>query len=784
MLSSPRPRRGGETAWSVALLAGVWLFTFFDVVARGRTFVGGDPQIHHFPLLALVRPLWSMQGGLPLWNPLLATGQPWAANPEQAAFHPLTALFLLLPAGIAFRLQVLLPVLAAAAGGLFLGRALGRSRAASLLLATTWGFGGALLSATQYFPNLFAAAALPWVLGFAARIGAGGSRRDLAGLALAEGLLCAAGEPTQVLLSAPLAHLAAGTASRGEPEGTPPPAGPPRARVAALVLAGIALGAVVAAPVLVPGLLHGRKTVRARALPPEVAGLWSASPFRLGELLLPSTLGGPRGGADPVANARRAEWRRSLYPGRNEPYLESIYPGLVTTLLAAFAWRRARGGLAWAGAAALCGLVALGTHAPLWEAVRALPLLSGTRYPEKLLLVVGLALSVSAAFGLDALAVAGEASRRRLALAAAALAGVALAAPVFLSPAATAAFPGRILAAQGVVQGAIAAAAALLVAALGARRPRLLPGALLLLAAADVAVRGRDLLRTGPPEALVTLPPQAGQLLASPPRGYLFHAAAHRAERWDAATLGSPPAMARLGIATALDVDFGMTELAWSAGATKAVLAAMAEDPALSAPLLRRRSIAAILRFRPPVPASPAEAEGIPPERLLELLAVKDPLPWAFCADSVRAARGEEGWRRTVSALGEAAASVACVDPADGAIPASVSRGVAVVRERRPDSARIAVDVEGPAPAYLAVNQTWDPGWRATVDGRETPLLRADLSLSGLVVPAGRHEVLLEYRDAAVTASAGLGLAGLAACAALALPWRRRAGPGAVSSGR
>ena len=242
--------------------------------------------------------------------------------------------------------------------------------------------------------------------------------------------------------------------------------------------------------------------------------------------------------------------------------------------------------------------------------------------------------------------------------------------------------------------------------------------------------------------------------------------------------------MARLGIATALDVDFGMTELAWSADATKAVLEAMAEEPALSAPLLRRRSIAAILRFRPPVPASPAEAEGIPPERLLEILAVKDPLPWAFCADSVRAARGEEGWRRAVSALGEAAASVACVDPADGEIPASVSRGVAVVRERRPDSARIAVEVEGPAPAFLAVNQTWDPGWRATVDGRETPVLRADLSLSGLVVPAGRHEVLLEYRDAAVTAGVGLGLAGLAACAALALPWRRRAGPGAVSSGR
>ena len=73
--------------WSVGLLAGLYAWLLFDVLFLGRTFLGGDLERHHYPLLSLVRPLWTLEGGLPLWNPFVAAGQPWAANPEQAAFH-------------------------------------------------------------------------------------------------------------------------------------------------------------------------------------------------------------------------------------------------------------------------------------------------------------------------------------------------------------------------------------------------------------------------------------------------------------------------------------------------------------------------------------------------------------------------------------------------------------------------------------------------------------------------------------------------------------------------
>ena len=44
------------------------------------------------------------------------------------------------------------------------------------------------------------------------------------------------------------------------------------------------------------------------------------------------------------------------------------------------------------------------------------------------------------------------------------------------------------------------------------------------------------------------------------------------------------------------------------------------------------------------------------------------------------------------------------------------------------------------------------PGWSATVDGRDVPLLTADLVLRAVAVPAGEHTVAFRYRDPSVRA--------------------------------
>ncbi|HSL47963.1 MAG TPA: YfhO family protein [Candidatus Deferrimicrobiaceae bacterium] len=54
--------------------------------------------------------------------------------------------------------------------------------------------------------------------------------------------------------------------------------------------------------------------------------------------------------------------------------------------------------------------------------------------------------------------------------------------------------------------------------------------------------------------------------------------------------------------------------------------------------------------------------------------------------------------------------------------------------------------VRTPAPGYVYVADGFDPGWRARVDGRASPVLRANRAFKAVRVEAGRHEVRLEYR--------------------------------------
>lgn len=114
--------------------------------------------------------------------------------------------------------------------------------------------------------------------------------------------------------------------------------------------------------------------------------------------------------------------------------------------------------------------------------------------------------------------------------------------------------------------------------------------------------------------------------------------------------------------------------------------------------------------------------------------------------------------------------------PAVAPAPAGTPVGSATYHETRPEVVRIVA--EAASPSLVVIRNAWDRGWSATVDGRPTPVLRADHFLQAVPVPAGRHEVRLVYREpsiarglaASATVWGGLGL-GLAAAGVL----RRRA---------
>ncbi len=290
-----------------------WAALFAPAVLRGETFVERDLFVFHRPLKALLVRLVNETGGLPLWNPYLGSGQPFAANPQQALFHPLTSLFFLLPFEWAFRLQVALPPLAAGAGMFLLQRQRRRSRTAAGLSALSWGLGGYLLSATHLLPTLFAASLLPAVAGCALGVTRSRGGRWPAALAGLVTLVALGGEPTTLLLTpVVIATALAGTCGRD------------RRRAGLRVVLALALGAGLAACQLLPALRLAAHSVRAQGLDERAASLWSMPVARLGELAVPSAF----------ALRRDRSQGPAQYPDRGEPFLYSLYPGAAVTVLA------------------------------------------------------------------------------------------------------------------------------------------------------------------------------------------------------------------------------------------------------------------------------------------------------------------------------------------------------------------------------------------------------------------------------------------------------------------
>ena len=73
---------------------------------------------------------------------------------------------------------------------------------------------------------------------------------------------------------------------------------------------------------------------------------------------------------------------------------------------------------------------------------------------------------------------------------------------------------------------------------------------------------------------------------------------------------------------------------------------------------------------------------------------------------------------------------------------------------RRPGSAairsygktRVVIDVDSPDGGWVVLNDVWQAWWRATVDGRERPVLRANVLFRAVEVPPGRHTVDFAFR--------------------------------------
>jgi hypothetical protein len=470
--------------------------------------------------------------------------------------------------------------------------------------------------------------------------------------------------------------------------------------------------------------------------------------------------------------------------GENRFWFHSIYAGaLVLAGACAAVQVRKPWTVALAAAALLLAVLAMGHYTPVYAlATRAVPMLNRFRYPEKMLAPLAVVLPVLGAEGL-----ASKAPSRRL-LAALAIAAALGAAAWGLAgrgePLARAHAPtpqvaraagqklghdGRHLLMFGLCGAALCFAA---------RRRRLSPTtcaqALGVLAAADVALAGTALVWLAP-RALLDTPAQARGLLVpdgpAPPR--ILHTP--ETER-----VPLPEDLAADLRVTALQRDrllpaFNVREHVGSFVGYGSMHPF--EDDWLFLRLSWQKWQALAARLATGYVFEPS---GV---RRLE-----HALPRARLAGARVQSGTLTGAREAILA---AAPEVAIVD-ADEAlfegVPLSLEQartlaaklptaaaGEAVLFAWRPEEIR--VRTHAAAPALLVLCEAWFPGWRASVDGNEAPIFRADALARAVPVGAGAHDVRVWFEAPAVGLGArasGCTLGALLLFAALARRRRRR----------
>jgi hypothetical protein len=136
---------------------------------------------------------------------------------------------------------------------------------------------------------------------------------------------------------------------------------------------------------------------------------------------------------------------------------------------------------------------------------------------------------------------------------------------------------------------------------------------------------------------------------------------------------------------------------------------------------------------------------------------------------------GPAYFARSLASVSDEAGSLAAVAASTSALDAHVFgwRGEALdfsggaVRMTRRGENVYEYEVDSRGRNFLILSQVWYPGWRASLDGRESEIDRVNHALIGLIVPPGRHVLSLEMTSPMLRA--GLILCALGAAGVVAL---------------
>ncbi len=777
---------------------------FREPLFGGAVFFKRDVHLAwHSQIRGFVR-AWT-GGGWPLWDPSPAFGQPLLADPGAQVLYPLTWLTLLLEPWTYYTVFAFVHVLFSGLAFYALARRFPVAPVSAAVGAALWVLGGPFLSLVDLWHHFASAAWIPAVFLMTERAIERRRLRDVAGLGLALGLQILAGSADVCAMT--LLALGAWVAALHVPWRAGWRAWRPLFAGGALALA---LAVALSAGLWLTALEVVSRSSR-RDLPESVRTYWSLHPLELAETVAPGVPG-----SLPLSPAVAEALGRS-----REPFLTSLYLGLPAVVLVAAgllgAPGRRRFVLAGLGLGAL--LVALGPHTPLYDGLTVLvPPLRLLRYPVKAMILVGFAWAALSALGMEVWRNHPASKRHlRLALVPLAILGVAsgvaavllLTSPHTFRPMlAVGDAPSAIVAAllrplgQALGTRAALALVALSLAWLAARRnwsPALLAGGLAAVAVGDLALVHPRPNPVAPPGIYEYRPDVLGAI-GDPAAARVYsydysdpgvamrrlgrryaHQVSGVPPGWSAAAataLGMqlslvPQTAGRWDLPQAFDIDYRGLQSESLARMTH--LARLVEDqPGGLLRLLRVGAVTHVVglhRVGGDELEPLDEIPGLFPDPIL-LLGVPDPLPRAYAVGGTRTAVGIDTVGAILDPAFEPREEVLLETGPARSAPADFSSSVRIAEET---ADRVRLDVELSTDGHVVLVDTYDPGWRAQVDGRPAALLRANVAFRAVAVPAGRHVVEMVYRPP--LALAGLALSGLSFLLILALLVPRRSSP-------
>lgn len=718
-------------------------------------------------------------GTFPLWNPYLYGGLPFVDAMHGDIFYPTTVLKLLMPVHRAMGWKIVLHVFLAGTFTYGWLRHLKVSRPIATFGGVTFMLAPVLISLIYpgHDGRLFVTALTPlalWVTDWS--LTRGGVQR-FAVLALVVALLIYT--PHQQLAYFTTWALAALTVFRLA-QMWRSGAGAPLVgkRFAALVLAGVIGAFGIGAAQLWTPLRYlvnysqrveksvGAETERSLAY----SATWSVHPEEAFSLVVPEFAG---------VNIQDDGERIDTYWGRNAFRLNHVYSGLLPLLLVPLAFLRRRRGEAWlfVGLAIGALIYALGANTPVFYLFYWLvPGVKLFRAPDTIMFIFAISVVTAAALGLQALRdregeEEWEDSSRRVTLYLWSATGVLLLFALLgsggafvdlwraifrpeLEPAKAAALQANI---PNIRQGLWLSAllAGLVAGGWHLRRRRAIPQAAWI--GALVALGALDMLRVSPQFIQVVNP--ANYFPRDDVTDYLAARAAE-GEPFRVHALAAPYTPNHFAL-------FGAEQVEGHHGNELGRYQDLIDPSRLGAQGLRMFQL---LNMRYIVSGRLLEGGLTEVFRGQRALVYELPgvFPRAFLVERYDAVPDSLALSRLLSPDFDPART-AIIDPADvdrlsiDLSDAGEAVGAGSVRWIEHGVNQLVLEVETQRAALLVISDNYYPDWRATVDGDETPVLRANYTLRAVQVPAGRHEVRLEYRSPMFRAAVWTTLGTLAA---------------------